>query len=497
MKRKLMIPVVGLALIILGMFAATLWVTQKQKDEGLVINLAGRQRMLTQKMTKETLHFYTNWYNTGMDEGSLGQKVKNTMEVFDRTLNALTHSGEAPLGLDLANTTFRFCPQAEEPAFSQLITVGDLWSEFSKNLNAVVDDPANAEPLIPWILENNLTLLKEMNAAVTMMQTQSEKNVKRLVVLQISGIILALICVTVFFMITVNLSKHLQTIIDTLRESAGQVANNSSAIADSSQTLANGATRQAASIEQSSAAIEEMSAMTRQNAENSDKANTLMKDTNQDVERANTSMDQLIRSMDEISSASEETSRIIKTIDEVAFQTNLLALNAAVEAARAGEAGAGFAVVADEVRNLATRAAEAAKNTAQLIEETVEKVTTGTDVVNSANETFKDVIDSSRKVGQLIEEIAAASSEQAEGIGQINQAISEVDDVIQKTAAISEESASSAEETNAQVAELNRIISELANIVETGSSGLDINTPSEKTQAETHLAITQGAPSEE
>ena len=144
-----------------------------------------------------------------------------------------------------------------------------------------------------------------------------------------------------------------------------------------------------------------------------------------------------------ISKASEETSKIIKTIDEIAFQTNLLALNAAVEAARAGEAGAGFAVVADEVRNLAMRAAEAAKNTADLIEGTVKKVQDGSLLVATTNDAFSQVKESTTQVGNLVSEITEASKEQSSGIEQVNIAISEMDKVVQQNAA-------NAEEMNAQ-----------------------------------------------
>jgi methyl-accepting chemotaxis protein len=146
--------------------------------------------------------------------------------------------------------------------------------------------------------------------------------------------------------------------------------------------------------------------------------------------------------------ASEETSKIVKTIDEIAFQTNLLALNAAVEAARAGEAGAGFAVVADEVRNLALRAAEAAKNTADLIEGTVKKVKGGSELVGRTNEAFTEVASSTSKVAELVSEIAAASHEQAQGISQVNTAVGEMDKVVQSSAAGTEELSSQSEELN-------------------------------------------------
>ncbi|MCP4646444.1 MAG: methyl-accepting chemotaxis protein, partial [bacterium] len=160
---------------------------------------------------------------------------------------------------------------------------------------------------------------------------------------------------------------------------------------------------------------------------------------------------ELTKSMEEISKASEETSKIVKTIDEIAFQTNLLALNAAVEAARAGEAGAGFAVVADEVRNLAMRAAAAAKDTSALIEGTVKKVGDGATLVEKTNEAFKEVTDSSAKVGALVAEISSASKEQADGISQVTTAVSEMDTVVQQNAAGSEELSSQADELSSKV----------------------------------------------
>ncbi|HMK65117.1 MAG TPA: methyl-accepting chemotaxis protein, partial [Thermodesulfobacteriota bacterium] len=173
----------------------------------------------------------------------------------------------------------------------------------------------------------------------------------------------------------------------------------------------------------------------------------------------------------EISAASEETGKIVKTIDEIAFQTNLLALNAAVEAARAGEAGAGFAVVADEVRNLALRAADAAKNTSNLIEGTVKKIRTGSDVVQQTNQTFEKVAKSSKKVAELVGEIATASNEQAQGIEQINKAMSEMDRVVQRNAASAEESASASEEMTAQAEQMKEYVKELIAVLGENGNG--------------------------
>ncbi|MBF0552915.1 MAG: MCP four helix bundle domain-containing protein, partial [Deltaproteobacteria bacterium] len=188
---------------------------------------------------------------------------------------------------------------------------------------------------------------------------------------------------------------------------------------DTSQSLAEGSSEQAAAVEETSSSLEEMASMTRKNADNSAQANGLMKEANAMAQMATASMDEMRRAMEQTAQSSEQTAKIIKTIDEIAFQTNLLALNAAVEAARAGEAGAGFAVVADEVRNLAMRAAEAAKNTSSLIEDTIKKVRNGAEIVNKADHAIKEVATSCRAVGSLLEEITAASVEQAQGISQI------------------------------------------------------------------------------
>ena len=282
-------------------------------------------------------------------------------------------------------------------------------------------------------------------------------------------VIISVVCIVAIFgvswFIARSISKPINRITSGMREGANQVASASGQVSSSSQSMAEGASEQAASIEETSSSMEEMSSMTRKNAENADQADKLMKETNQIVATANKSMSQLIVSMEDLSKASEETSQIIKTIDEIAFQTNLLALNAAVEAARAGEAGAGFAVVADEVRNLAMRAADAAKNTAGLIDGTVKKINEGSAIVANTNEAFEKVAESSSQVGHLVSEIAEASKEQSNGIEQVNIAITEMDKVVQQNAANAEESAAASEEMNAQAEQLREYVGELVLLV--------------------------------
>jgi len=210
-------------------------------------------------------------------------------------------------------------------------------------------------------------------------------------------------------------------------------------IVATSTSLSDGASDQAASLEETSSSLEEIAAMTCQSAENANTGYGLIDKSRSIVTQANTAMARLAEAMKNISHSSRETQKIIKTIDEIAFQTNLLALNAAVEAARAGEAGAGFAVVADEVRNLAMRAAEAARTTAQLIENTVKNIEEGDALADSTNAIFNEVTDNILKASQFMSEIAQTANEQAKGIEQINQVVGTINNVTQHNVTLGQE----------------------------------------------------------
>ncbi|MDM8551906.1 methyl-accepting chemotaxis protein [Desulfobacterales bacterium HSG2] len=210
-----------------------------------------------------------------------------------------------------------------------------------------------------------------------------------------------------------------------------------------SKNLSEGTWDQTASLGETSTLLNEISSTIRKNAENANRADGFMNEANQVVTRANDSMTRLTAFMDEISESSRQTFQIIKTIDEIAFQTNLLALNAAIEAARAGEAGLEFAVVATEVKNLAMRSARSAKNTANLLEDTVRKIEEGLELVRQTNTFFKEVAANAAKVASLVSEISASSNEQNERIEHINEAVVKMNTVVLRNVDAAEELASS------------------------------------------------------
>jgi methyl-accepting chemotaxis protein len=255
-----------------------------------------------------------------------------------------------------------------------------------------------------------------------------------------------------------NLDKALQQV----SEATEQVTSASNQISSGSQSLAQGANEQASSLEEVSSSLEEMASMTKQNADNATQAKSLSGEADQNANVGAEAMDRMSNAINKIKESSDQTAKIVKTIDEIAMQTNLLALNAAVEAARAGEAGRGFAVVAEEVRNLAQRSAQAAKNTADMITESVKNADDGVKIADEVSKSFGAIAISSKKVNDLIAEIAAASQEQSQGIDQVNSAVAQMDKVTQQNAANSEESASAAEELSSQAEELKTMIDQFA-----------------------------------
>ncbi|HUP03764.1 MAG TPA: methyl-accepting chemotaxis protein [Bryobacteraceae bacterium] len=255
-----------------------------------------------------------------------------------------------------------------------------------------------------------------------------------------------------------------------LAESSEQVASAAGQVASSSQALAQGSSEQAASLQETSSSASEITAVTRKNSESTRGATELMATAVGQVGEANHNLEEMIHSMKEINGSSEKIARIIKVIDEIAFQTNILALNAAVEAARAGEAGMGFAVVADEVRNLAQRSAQAAKDTASLIEESITKSKEGGRKLDLVAQSIQSITGSAREVKALVDQIESGSEEQSRGIEQIAGAVAQMEQVTQRGAANAEEGAAASEEMASQAQSL-RAIAEKLRVLVDGAGG--------------------------
>jgi len=253
---------------------------------------------------------------------------------------------------------------------------------------------------------------------------------------------------------------NLNNMFSNIQTSTSQVSTGAKQVADGAQALAQGSTEQAASVQELSSSIAEIANKTKENAEIAGRTSQLSETIKQNALKGSSQMDDMISAVKEINDASQSISKIIKTIDDIAFQTNILALNAAVEAARAGQHGKGFAVVAEEVRNLASKSAEAAKDTGDMIQNSMEKAEYGSNIAGETAESLKDIVTGISESSELISEIAKSSEEQSIGISQVNTGIDQVAQVVQQNSATAQQSAAASEEMSSQSTILEELISQ-------------------------------------
>jgi methyl-accepting chemotaxis protein len=341
--------------------------------------------------------------------------------------------------------------------FEHVVAVSDARS-------AVVKDSLDRlAPLFSQKIASIRASLRQLQDTLdTDARSAQQRNQWLVLTFSICGVVLGLAGA---FLIIRSVNGPIRALTTRLTGGAEQTASASGQVTSASQSMAEGSSRQAAALEESSASLEEMAGMTRKNAENAQSAKTLANQTRVAADAGSVDMKEMKTAMSAIQASSTEVSKIIKTIDEIAFQTNLLALNAAVEAARAGEAGLGFAVVADEVRSLAQRSVQAARETAQKISDSTAKSEQGAKISEKVAKSLDEITAKARQVDELIAEIAVASQEQSQGIDQVSRAVSDMDRVTQANAATAEETSAAASELDNQTTQQKAIIRELIQMV--------------------------------
>ena len=507
-KYKLLLTSLLLLSVSVVMFAATVYISGLQKDDGLVINLAGRQRMLTQKMTKEMLFALREMNQAGAVSPSSLANLKKTMKVFDVTLSGLLNGGEAPITLDPAGKK-RLIPAAAEPVAGQLREVKKLWTDFQKEMNKFVEKQDYSG--VSFVRKNNVPLLKAMNKAVGMMQKQAEGKVKTLFVVQVVCMFAGLLVLFLVFlwsqkgivnpinetaafaeaMASGDLSRslnirqqdeigllaaacnkmvrNLSRMFQDIKENVGTLVSSSSELNSIATSMANGAEETAGRANTVAAAAEEMNANMSSVAAASEEASTnvttvaagaeemsvtiaeIVKNTDQGkqiTDRAVAQTKSASQQINELGHAAQEIGKVTETIEEISEQTNLLALNATIEAARAGEAGKGFAVVANEIKDLAQQTANATGEIAARIKGIQDSTGNAVREIEEISRVNDEVNEIVAAIADAVDQQSATTREIAENVSQASQGIAEVNENVAQTSGVAADIAKDIAEVN-------------------------------------------------
>ena len=472
---KLVLAMGVLLMCLVLLVASAWWLLAQQETDGEVVNIAGRQRMLSQKMAKETLLLSL------VDSSQLRQDLQASGRLFGQSLLGLKN-GSSELGL----------PPTSAPAIlAQLNQVQALWAPVQAALATLAANQPGAQAFAQArqvVIEGNLGLLKGMNLATEMYAAQAKSKVRTLQALMLAGLGLGLaVFGFTWWLVRARmvgplkqvvedvgllsrgdlrpfshrslandeigdvarslgqLRESLNTSVGLIRDDATAVTGEASQISAGNQDLNGRTQQQAAAIEETAAALEELTSSVRNNAEGVRQADELARAAAAQARQGGEVVARTTQAMRHAQESSQKISEIIGVVNEIAFQTNLLALNAAVEAARAGEAGRGFAVVASEVRSLAGRASAAAKQIQTLTADSVAQVAQGGDLMAESSHLLEEIIANVQQLADTVGGISAATREQAQGIEEVNKAISQMDQAVQQNAALVEETAAAAQ----------------------------------------------------
>ena len=463
LSLRLSLALGSLFLLMLVSMVATLVTVSAQKTDGLVINLAGRQRMLTQKYAKETL------VAASVPAGELHDKARGaqakTAKLYEATASALHDGGKTWLNADLTGEVT--LPATKSPEIlAQLDAAAGQWQALVKAAAAVEAAGSANGPSSGALLGASVEVLKTLNASVALYQARTDARVRALIWIQSGSMLLALVSFAAAVLYILRwVTRPIEVVVHDMKTGSTELAGAADSVAQSSTSLAGQSSDQAARLQETAASLSLMASLARENTAASDEVGRLTGEVLSAAQGGRDSMAAMKDAMARIDQSSNATAQIIKSIDGIAFQTNLLALNAAVEAARAGEAGRGFAVVAEEVRNLAQRSAEAARHSSALLIESGQNVAAGVGAAQALETVFDTIADGAAQVSGRMSVIAGAIARQNTELGGLHDAMGHLDDLTQSGAATAEESAAAAEELAAQAQQIDAVARQLGLVI--------------------------------